>query len=133
MAYLTFEEYQALGSIADDLTEDKFNKSEAAAESLFDIATKSFYRMNDLESDAKWRKDLFKHALAQQVNFSNYTGLTTPYEVSQSSVQRVSIGRTTVEGGDAAKSTVGRLGIYGVAYTLLAQTGLMYRGVSSCY
>ncbi|SFV40560.1 hypothetical protein [Ligilactobacillus acidipiscis] len=98
MAYLTFEEYQALGFIADDLTEDKFNKLEVVAESLFDIATKSFYRMNDLESDVKWRKDLFKRALAQQISFSNYTGLTTPYEISQSSVQRVSVGRTTVEG-----------------------------------
>lgn len=131
MAYLTFEEYQGLGfsKVAD---EDTFKKIEADVEILFDIPTNSFYRWHDLEKDIPERSQMFKRAIALQIDFSNDVSASTPYELAQQSVTHVSIGRTTVDAGSLKSVTRGNTGLYGVAYSLLAQTGLTYWGRCSC-
>ena len=131
MAYLTFKEYSDMGfSRVPD--EDTFNKIEPYAEVLFDVQTKNFYQTHDLESDVPERAKLFKRALALQIEFSHDVGASTPYEVAQNNVTHFSVGRTTVDSGDIRTATRGNTGLYRVAYLLLAQTGLLYRGVFSC-
>lgn len=131
MAYLTFKEYNDMGfSRVPD--EDTFNKIEPYAEVLFDVQTKNFYQTHDLESDVPERAKLFKRALALQIEFSHDVGASTPYEVAQNNVTHFSVGRTTVDSGDIRTATRGNTGLYRVAYSLLAQTGLLYRGVFSC-
>ena len=131
MAYLTYEEYQQMGfsRVPDEGT---FKKIEADTETLFDIPTSSFYRKHDLEADVPERAQMFKRALALQIDFAQAAGASTPYELAQQSVTHVSIGRTTVDGGDVKSATRGATGLYGVAYSLLVQTGLTYRGRCSC-
>ena len=131
MAYLTFKEYNDMGfSRVPD--EDAFNKVEPYAEILFDVQTKNFYRIHDLENDVPERAKLFKRALALQVEFSHDVGVATPYEVAQNNVTHFSVGRTSVDSGDIRTATRGNTGLYSVAYSLLVRTGLLYRGVCSC-
>lgn len=132
MAYLTFAEYQALGfkRIA---SEADFEKAEPDAEALFDSATNGYYLVNDLGGDPNTsRVKLFKKALALECEFINDTGAGTSYEVAQQNVKTVSVGRTSISTDSSLSSSLDAgTGLYQLAYRILAQTGLLYRGVGS--
>lgn len=132
MAYLTFSEYQSYGfsAISD---ETSFDSIEATAESEFDLVTQSYYVKNDLAADTDAnRVAIFKKALAAQCDFMKQSGITSPVSLVDSNVKSITIGRTTVQKAIDYTSIVDMSS--GVCYTalnLLAQAGLLFRGVDS--
>lgn len=132
MAYLSYEQYKELGGVKVD--ENKFSLIESAAETVFDSQTRAFYWFHDIDADPEpKRAELFRRAMVLQIEFAGETGITSPTELVQARVSHVSIGRTSVDTtGDIKSLTYGNSGMCISARNVLALTGLLYKGVSSC-
>ena len=132
MAYLSYEQYKELGGVKVD--EKDFSSIESSAEKIFDSQTRAFYQFNDIDKDPKpQRAKLFRKAMVLQIEFAGETGITSPTDLVQARISHVSIGRTSIESNGNLKSlTYGNSGMNIGARNMLALTGLLYRGVSSC-
>lgn len=126
MAYLTFSEYQDFSTTVDEAT---FAKLIGDVESTIDTATRDYYQINDLNSDLNSRRvHDFKHAIAEQVDYSNYIGSSKSYEQAEDDMKTLSIGRLNLTPNQTAVSS-SKGGLCQEAYQLLAKQGLLWRGV----
>lgn len=90
MAYLTAEEFEALGF---DLTED-FDRLAQKASQMLDVYIGRFYDRVDFEEDVPVRKNAVKMAMSYQIDYLNRSGILTAED--KQSMTSVSIGRTSV-------------------------------------
>ena len=128
--YLTYDEYSNMGKPA--ITEKDFNELVAIAADTLDFETMAFYRFHDLETDkVVYRKEQFKKAMAYQIAYMQTNGIKTVAELN-SPVTSVSLGRTSVSGGNIAGSNAdssARSLMTQDVKMLLYHTGLLYKGV----
>lgn len=126
MPYLTYEEYNQLGFA--DMEEAEFNKLLPKASDVVDGVTRHFYKFKDLESDAQFRKEQFKKAVAAQIEYFYETGSTHSYGMNEP--QSVSIGRTSMTtGSNPFQNGVQNGLICKDVYFYLKDTGLLYTGI----
>lgn len=131
MSYLTYSDYENMG-FHKITSKDKFEELESTAEVLFNAITNQYYVKHSIEEDVDTiRVNLFKRALCLQCEYANDLNASTPYELnSLGQINSVSIGRTHIQTNNNAESTnYGSSGIYGLAFTLLTQAGLVRRSV----
>lgn len=123
--FLTFEELEGLGFT--DITQAEFDANVINATDAIHDLTNHHYHFNGFENDVKYRKDMFKKAIAAQIRLYNESGANTSYSMKQP--QNVSIGRTTVNsgGGGGSDAAVASFSREAIAY--LRPTGLLYRGL----
>nr|WP_321314935.1 hypothetical protein [uncultured Ligilactobacillus sp.] len=131
MSYITYSEYKNMG-FSKITNEEKFKELESTAEVLFNAVTNQYYIRHPIESDVDTiRVNLFKRALCLQCEYANDLNASTPYELNAlGQINSVSIGRTHIQTNSNAENTnYGTSGIYGLAFTLLTQAGLVKRRV----
>lgn len=126
MLYLTYEEYNDLGFT--EVEEIEFDKLVNRAGDAIDSVTRNFYAFNDLEDDAKFRRDQFKKAVAAQVEYFYDMGATNSHGLNEPST--VSIGRTSMSTGSKSSQTTPQNSlISNDIFMYLKDTGLLYRGI----
>lgn len=127
--YLTYDEYVELGF--DKATD--FIKLEAYAERHLNTVTQDYYMLHSLDDDTfMYRVKKFKLAMAIQIDYLQTLGDNiTLSEMYNDSPTSVSIGRMRLETNNANKATtVGKTMVSAEAYSELAFTGLLYKGVA---
>lgn len=123
---LTYDQYTKLSG---KVSEDKYEALEKDAEALFNAATNFFYVRNNIDEDTDtFRVDMFRKALALQIDYTNDIGASTTYEIADKSIKSVSIDGTSVT-SDKSAAEDNKKGIYNLAWEYLLQTGLLYAGV----
>ncbi|AVK62459.1 hypothetical protein C5Z25_12130 [Lactobacillus sp. CBA3605] len=139
MAYLTFDEYKALGFTR--ITDvNVFNQHEVAAETQLDITTQFFYNadlaahsLSDELAGEQWqafRAKQFKRAVALQCEYFDELGADTPVGIANSDLSSVEIGRTHLQKNTNVSATnYGKTGLATGVAAILAQIGLMQRAV----
>lgn len=126
MPYLTYEEYNQLGFA--DMEEAEFNKLLPKASDVVDGVTRHFYKFNDLESDAQFRKEQFKKAVAAQIEYFYEMGAANSHGLNEPST--VTIGRTTLTAGSRNSQTAPQNDLVSKdVYLYLNYTGLLYKGL----
>lgn len=127
MPYLTYEEYQTLGT--SDVSEQDFPKILAKASDVVDSVTRSFYRFNNLDDDrSEWRRKQFKKAVAAQMDYFIDMGGVSSHELN--SPLSVTLGRTQISSGERNQRQMNNI-VSNDVYMLLRDTGLLYRGVAT--
>lgn len=128
--YLSYDLYsKELGGIA---SEDKFKALEANTESMFDARTRMYYQKHSIDEDTNsWRVLMFRKAMTAQINYLFANDITSTDELINKDIKSVSIDGTTITNNSSIKDTNSN-GISNLALEYLAQTGLLFRGVSSC-
>lgn len=126
MPYLTYEEYKFWGNAS--VTEEAFPKLLQKASDVIDSVTRAFYQFNDINMDVPYRREQFKKAIAAQIDYFDDMGAKTAHGLS--SIQSVTIGRTSISG--KASANVGTNILSSDALMYLQYTGLIYSGVRCC-
>lgn len=135
---MDYQTYQELGFTK--LSQDEFNSVITDSELLLQQATRHFYDpyfhslKDDLNSDDAflvYRAMQYEKAIAMQCEFEFESGLNSPVARADNDVKSVSIGRTTIQsdGSGIDAVTYGSSGVVRSAISMLANTGLIYRGV----
>ena|SRR5690606_19477533 len=128
MAYLTYQEYIDFGFT--EIDEEEFNRLLPKASDVIDGITRSFYRFNDMEKDVAWRRELFKKAVAAQIEYFYEMGAANTHGLNEP--DSVTIGRTSISKGyrDAQNRHQNGL-ISNDALFYLKNTGLLYAGIGA--
>lgn len=128
--YLTFDHYKDISGTNKVQDESEFNKLERDAEHLFNAVTHYFYvRHVKIEEDPDvYRVNMFRHALALQIDYTHDLGASTSYGIANQSIKSVTIDGTNVT-TDKTAAGDSKGGIYKLALDYLYETGLLYRGV----
>lgn len=135
---MDYQTYQELGFTK--LSQDEFNSVITDSELLLQQVTRNFYApyfhslKDDLNSDDAflvYRATQYEKAIALQCEFEFESGLNSPVARADNDVKSISIGRTTIQsdGSGIAAVTYGNSGVVRSAISMLADTGLIYRGV----
>ncbi|MDV2911458.1 hypothetical protein R0H03_06245 [Pediococcus acidilactici] len=135
---MDYQTYQELGFTK--LSQDEFNSVITDSELLLQQVTRNFYDpyfhslKDDLNSDDAflvYRAMQYEKAIAMQCEFEFESGLNSPVARADNDVKSVSIGRTTIQsdGSGIDAVTYGSSGVVRSAISMLANTGLIYRGV----
>ena len=124
MDYLTYDEYIQLGFAEIEKTE--FDRLLPKASDVIDSITRYFYRYNDLDDDVPFRREMFKKAVAAQIQYFHDKGGTMNHEIV--SPLTVNIGRTSVLMGEKNQQRANAI-ISSDAIRYLSGTGLLYCGV----
>lgn len=134
MAYLTFDEYEALTG-ADGNKQSSFNANLQKASAVLDSVTNNFYKFNDLATDkVTFRANRFKQALCAQIDYFIEIGGNT-FEAVNKAPQSFSLGRTNISNGsryNASGQNKTKQLVTEDIYIYLEGTGLLYRGVARC-
>lgn len=126
MAYLTYDEYKGFGFTEIDQAE--FDKLLPKASDAIDSISRYFYKFHDLETDIPLRKELFKKAVAAQIEYFHETGSTTSYGMNEPS--NVTIGRTYMSSGSRNSQESPQNDLISKEVVLyLKDTGLLYKGI----
>lgn len=123
MAYLTYNEYAAMGV---GVSETDFPAFDTAAENLIDVATK-FAAIDGLENFPARVQTLFKKAIVAEIDYLSIYGLEFAYTGAKP--QGFRVGEVSVTNHSAARSEVQFSALSPVALSILEQTGLMSRHV----
>lgn len=132
MPYITKAEYDRFHYEEVDTAD--FDKLEARAADILDAITDNFYQVRNLDSDMNtFRAKMFKKAVAKEIEYMQLTQMTSSADV-QSTPTNQSIGGTSLSsssGQNGSSGNSGRLNtvIADEVYSILAKTGLLYRGV----
>lgn len=135
---LSFDRYKELGFVR--LSEDSFNKVVNDADLLLSALTRDFYNFHSIEDDLQskdeflvYRATQYQKAIAAQCDFADESGASNLFEQQDAALTDVSIGRTHLQRSNNLFNnlTYGKSGVSITAYSLLAGTGLLYRGVNS--
>lgn len=121
MAYLTYNEYAAMGG---GVSETDFPAFDTAAENLIDVATK-FAAIDGLDNFPARVQTLFKKAIVAEIDYLSIYGLEFAYTGTKP--QGFRVGEVSVTNQSAARSEFSALSP--VALSILEQTGLMSRHV----
>lgn len=127
MAYLTYSEYIDLGYA--EVPQDEFDRLLIRASDSVDGITGHFYRFNNIEDDVPFRRELFKKAVAAQIEYFYEMGSVNSHGID--TPQSVTIGRTSMSYGGRNSSSsedTSRLISPDVLF-LLRDTGLLYAGI----
>lgn len=134
MAYLTFDEYEALTGAGDN-KQSSFNANLQKASAALDSVTNNFYKFNDLATDkVTFRANRFKQALCAQIDYFIEIGGNT-FEAVNKAPQSFSLGRTNISNGsryNASGQNETKQLVAEDIYIYLEGTGLLYRGVARC-
>lgn len=125
MAYITYQEYLAMGF--SEMDETEFDKILPHAEAVLDSITRAFYRYVNIDDDLSFRAEMFKKAVGAQVGYFNDMGTTSSYGTYQA--QSITIGRTSVSGAYGGGINVGGVSVSPEVFMYLKNTGLLYAGV----
>jgi hypothetical protein len=126
MAYLTYNEYAAMGG---GVSETDFPAFDTAAENLIDVATK-FAAIDGLENFPARVQTLFKKAIVAEIDYLSIYGLEFAYTGAKPQgfrVGEVSVTNHSTRATSEEKSEFSALSP--VALSILEQTGLMSRHV----
>lgn len=132
MPYITKAEYDRFHYEEVDTAD--FDKLEARAADILDAITDNFYQVRNLDSDLNtFRAKMFKKAVAKEIEYMQLTQTTSSADV-QSTPTSQSIGGTSLSsssGQNSSGDNFGRLNAVTAdeVYSILAKTGLLYRGV----
>lgn len=124
MAYLTYNEYISFGFTEIDETE--FEKLLPKASDVIDSITRYFYRYNNIDDDVPFRREMFKKAIAAQIQYFHDKGGTMRHEIG--SPLTINIGRTSVLMGEKNQQSENTI-ISTDAIRYLSGTGLLYCGI----
>lgn len=124
MPYLTYEEYLEMGFV--ELEKSEFDRLLKRASDVIDGITRHFYRYNDLDDDVPFRREMFKKAIAAQIQYFHDKGGTMNHEIV--SPLTVNIGRTSVLMGEKNQQSENKI-ISVDALRYLSGTGLLYCGI----
>lgn len=124
MAYLTYEEYLGMGFA--EMEKGEFDRLLKRASDVIDGITRHFYRYNDLDDDVPFRREMFKKAIAAQIQYFHDKGGTMNHEIV--SPLTVNIGRTSVLMGEKNQQSENKI-ISVDALRYLSGTGLLYCGI----
>lgn len=133
--YLTYAEYQLLGY--NDVDAADYPNYYRAAKQALDYLTHDFYVWNSLNDDVDFRKNKFKEAVAAMIHYYASFGTTDSFALETTQGGSVTIGRTSI--GNSGNSSNGSTGGSALApipnevYTILAYTGLLYKGLRGVY
>ncbi|MFD1466477.1 hypothetical protein ACFQ4L_10430 [Lapidilactobacillus mulanensis] len=116
-----------------EIADADFDRIEARAADVIDAITDNFYQVRNLESDMNsFRTKQFKKAVAKEIEYMLLTQLTGTADVQNKPASQ-SIGSTSisVSSQNSSSGNSGRLSavIADEVYSILAKTGLLYRGV----
>lgn len=128
MAYLTYEEYQAMPFGA--VEESDFVRLVERASDALDSITSNFYQYTVLDSDYPIRRNKFKKAVACQIEYFQEMGATTSHGMNEPS--SVTIGRTSMSSSPRSATTSQEAQnklVSDDVYMYLQDTGLLYRGI----
>ncbi len=128
--YITYDEYKLLGEYP-TITELEFEKYEKKASVVLDALTRHFYRNRSLNSDVAFRKDAFKMAMVEQVDYMKTNGTTKIGELGDE-LSSVTMGRTSVSYDSNSNSGTGNTEYSEDVLMFLSGTGLLYRGLGRC-
>ena len=131
--YITYEEYIASGEYT-DIPQDEFNKLEKKAGLVLDSLTRFFYKNRSLEDDVEFRREAFKMAMVEQIDYFYGNSLTKVSDLtSNGEYASVTIGRTSQSLNTAANGSNPRSKETSEDVLLyLRGTGLLYRGLGRC-
>ena len=129
--WLTYKEFEDMGGDKAKTDEPTFKGLIVKAQQTLSTETQGFYMTPEaLENDTVlFRKQRYKEALTQQVSFFVDSKATTAAQAAAKPVSQ-SIGDTSVSYGDRRGSgSGGKISMTSPeALSLLADTGLLYRG-----
>lgn len=126
MPYLTYQEYNDLGFT--EIDQSEFDRLLKRASDVVDSVTRYFYRYNDIEKDAPFRREQFKKAIAAQIEYFHDMGSTNSHGLNEPST--IQIGRTSMSiSSRNSQSTPQNDLVSKDVYFYLKDTGLHYRGI----
>ena len=131
--YITYEEYIASGEYT-DISQDEFNKLEKKAGLVLDSLTRFFYKSRSLEDDVEFRREAFKMAMVEQIDYFYGNSITKVSDLtSNGDYASVTIGRTSQSLNTGANSSNSQSKETSEDVLLyLRGTGLLYRGLGRC-
>ena len=131
--YITYEEYIASGEYT-DIPQDEFNKLEKKAGLVLDSLTRFFYKSRSLEDDVEFRREAFKMAMVEQIDYFYGNSITKVSDLtSNGDYASVTIGRTSQSLNTGANSSNSQSKETSEDVLLyLRGTGLLYRGLGRC-
>ena len=131
--YITYEEFIASGEYT-DIPQDEFNKLEKKAGLVLDSLTRFFYKSRSLENDVEFRREAFKMAMVEQIDYFYGNSITKVSDLtSNGDYASVTIGRTSQSLNTGANSSNSQSKETSEDVLLyLRGTGLLYRGLGRC-
>ena len=126
MAYITYEQYQALYGTP-LVSGPEFQMYATAASDIIDSITQYRIVEGDLSALPALVQTLVQKAAAAQVLYLTQNGLETV--VSGQTGQGFTVGKVSVDGGNTGSLTAAQLMVCPMAKAYLEQTGLMERSV----
>ena len=130
--YFTADDYELYQFDMSVYDEDKFDRYLSNAIQKVHFNTGNYFLTHDFNLSNDLLKDRVKRAIGAQVEHYFYMNKTSDVDMTNSSAQSITLGRTRVDFGSRGNlNTANANALCDDAMTYLVFTGLLYRGVRS--
>ena len=130
--YFTADDYELYQFDMSVYDEEKFDRYVSNAIQKVHLNTGNYFLTHDFNLSNELLRDRVKRAIGAQVEHYFYMNKTSDVDMSNSSAQSITLGRTRVDFGVQGNlNTANANALCDDAMTYLAFTGLLYRGVRS--